>query len=51
MKISGELREYAQQHKIDSSENALQQGMQEMSEQFKQKGAEIYHPEEELSKV
>lgn len=51
MKISGELRDYAQRNKIGDSTAALQQGMQEMSEHFKQKGAEIYHAEDDLSKV
>lgn len=47
MKISGELQEYARKNKLDE-EHALQEGMHEMSEQFKQKGAEIYHQEGEL---
>lgn len=47
MKISGELQEYARKNKLDE-ETALLEGMQDMSEQFKQKGAEIYHTEEEL---
>ena len=49
MKISTELREYAKEHQIGDEEAALQAGMQQMSEEFKQRGAEIYHTEEELA--
>ena len=48
MKISGELREYAREHQLPDEQAAAQQGMQEMSEQFREKGAEIYHAEGEL---
>ena len=48
MKISGELQEYAKNNRLDE-ESALHEGMQEMSQQFKQKGAEIYHTEEGLA--
>jgi len=48
MKISGELREYAQKNQIADEGEALREGMQDMSQQFKQRGAEIYHKEGEL---
>lgn len=47
MKISGELQEYAKKNQVND-EQALHEGMQEMSEEFKKKGAEIYHFDEEL---
>lgn len=47
MRISGELQEYARKNKLDEGA-ALQEGMQEMSQQFKERGAEIYHKEGEL---
>lgn len=47
MKISGELQEYARKNKLDEG-SALQEGMHEMSQHFKEKGAEIYHKEGEL---
>ncbi len=47
MKISGELQEYARKNQLDEG-SALQEGMLEMSQQFKEKGAEIYHKEGEL---
>lgn len=43
MSITQELREYAQQHNVDEEE-AIHTGMQEMSEVFKEKGAEVYQP-------
>ena len=43
MSITQELREYAQEHNVDEEE-AMQTGMQEMSEVFKEKGAEVYEP-------
>ncbi|KAK9800197.1 hypothetical protein WJX73_007809 [Symbiochloris irregularis] len=45
MQISQELRTYAQEKNIDSAQNAQQAGMKEMSEAFKELGAEIYHEE------
>jgi phosphomethylpyrimidine synthase len=41
MKITQDLRDYAAQKELDE-QTALQEGMKEMSEQFKQAGAEIY---------
>ena len=43
MSITQELREYAQEHNVDE-EDAMHTGMQEMSEEFKKKGAEVYQP-------
>ena len=41
MQISHELREYAAEHQEDANA-AAQRGMAEMSELFKEKGAEVY---------
>jgi phosphomethylpyrimidine synthase len=41
MKISAEVREYADELGTDV-ETAKQQGMDEMSEKFKQMGSEVY---------
>lgn len=41
MQISQELREYAREHEV-AEEQALDVGMAEMSDVFKQQGAEIY---------
>ncbi len=41
MKISQEVREYAAKKEIDS-QKALQEGMQEKAEEFKEKGSEVY---------
>jgi phosphomethylpyrimidine synthase len=41
MKITQDVRDYAAQIELDESA-ALAAGMQEMSEQFKQAGAELY---------
>ena len=41
MQITQELREYAKQHEVEEQQ-ALDVGMQEMSDVFKQQGAEIY---------
>ena len=43
MSITQELREYAQEHNVNEEE-AMHTGMQEMSEVFKEKGAEVYQP-------
>jgi len=48
MKISTELREYARENQITDEGVALKEGMQDMSQQFKERGAEIYHKEGEL---
>jgi len=41
MKITQDVRDYAEQLGVDEKE-ALDQGMAEMSQTFKDKGAEIY---------
>jgi phosphomethylpyrimidine synthase len=41
MKITEEVRQYAAAHGL-SEEEALQQGLKERSEEFKQSGSEIY---------
>ncbi|MHA7056607.1 phosphomethylpyrimidine synthase ThiC [Aquimarina sp. M1] len=41
MKISQEVRDYAAQKEIDN-QKALEEGMQEKAEEFKEKGSEVY---------
>ena len=41
MKITQDVRDYAAKKELDEAA-AVEAGMQEMSEQFKQAGAEIY---------
>lgn len=48
MQISHELREYAAEHNA-SEAAAAQQGMAEMSELFKEKGAEVYLEDPKVS--
>jgi len=43
MNITQELREYAKSVSNGDMEAAKESGMQEMSDVFKQKGAEVYH--------
>ncbi len=42
MKITQDVRDYAEQKKIDAAD-ALNKGMQEKAAEFRDKGAEIYH--------
>jgi phosphomethylpyrimidine synthase len=42
MKITQDVRDYAKEHGINP-EDALKEGMEEKSNQFKEKGSEIYH--------
>ncbi|SEH05553.1 Phosphomethylpyrimidine synthase [Candidatus Venteria ishoeyi] len=42
MKISRDVQEYAKNKGIKDIEVAVESGMQEKSEEFKQKGSEIY---------
>lgn len=42
MKITQDVRDYAAEHGLDV-ENAVQAGMEDMSEQFKGDGSDIYH--------
>ena len=44
MKITQDVREYADQQGINEVEVAFEKGMKEKSEQFKQQGASIYKP-------
>lgn len=41
MKITQDVRDYAEEHGIDS-EKAIEEGMQEMAETFKEKGGDVY---------
>lgn len=43
MKITQEVRDYAKENGLEKIEVAQEQGMQEMSEQFKDAGSKIYH--------
>ncbi len=42
MKITQDVRDYAKEHGIDDARAALQEGMKEKAEEFKDRGAEIY---------
>jgi phosphomethylpyrimidine synthase len=42
MKITQEVRAYAQAKGISDADAALEAGLQERSEQFKQSGGEVY---------
>ena len=43
MKITQDVRDYAQQKGLEEKQ-ALEEGLKEMSETFKEKGGEIYTP-------
>jgi phosphomethylpyrimidine synthase len=43
MKITQDVREFANQQNIQDVNAALEKGMQEKAEEFKQQGSEIYH--------
>ena len=43
MKISQEVRDFAAENEIDENNEVFQKGMAEKSEEFKEKGSEIYH--------
>ena len=43
MKISQEVRDYANDQQVESSSQDAEQGMAEMSEKFRETGSEIYH--------
>jgi len=43
MKISQDVRDYAEQQGLENMDDALQKGMDEMSKEFKEKGGEIYN--------
>ena len=42
MKISQEVRDFAAENEIDENNEIFQKGMSEKSEEFKEKGSEIY---------
>jgi phosphomethylpyrimidine synthase len=42
MEITQQIREYADEHGYDAGE-AIAQGMGQKSEEFRQRGGEIYH--------
>ena len=42
MKISQEVRDFAAENEIDDNNEVLKKGMEEKSEEFKEKGSEIY---------
>jgi phosphomethylpyrimidine synthase len=43
MKITQDVRDYAEQQGLDNVDDALEKGMDEMSKEFKEKGSEIYN--------
>jgi len=42
MKITQDVRDYAKEHGLDSTE-AIEKGMEEQSEEFTRQGSKIYH--------
>jgi phosphomethylpyrimidine synthase len=42
MKITQDVRDYAEAHRLDSLEAAIEEGMQEKAQEFLKEGAEIY---------
>ncbi|WP_018405195.1 phosphomethylpyrimidine synthase ThiC [Marinobacter gelidimuriae] len=42
MKISQEVRDYATQHGLNGSQEAVMKGMEEQAEKFRQKGSKLY---------
>ncbi|MCC5858613.1 MAG: phosphomethylpyrimidine synthase ThiC [Ectothiorhodospiraceae bacterium] len=45
MKITQDVRAYAEQHGLDSVEQAREKGMQEKAVEFRRRGNELYQPE------
>ncbi|MBE9562970.1 MAG: phosphomethylpyrimidine synthase ThiC, partial [Proteobacteria bacterium] len=43
MKITQDVRDYAEQNKIDNVDVAMEAGLKEKAEEFKEKGSKIYH--------
>ena len=43
MKISQDVRDYADEQGLDNVDQAIEKGMEEMSKEFKEKGGEIYN--------
>ncbi|MFB6350872.1 MAG: phosphomethylpyrimidine synthase ThiC, partial [Bradymonadaceae bacterium] len=48
LKITDDIREYADEHGYEDAEEAAEAGMDEMAEEFRQKGGDIYQPEDEI---
>ncbi|MCB1775740.1 MAG: hypothetical protein KDI88_19160, partial [Gammaproteobacteria bacterium] len=44
MKITQDVRDYAASHKFKDIDVAVEEGMKEKAEQFRDQGAEIYKP-------
>jgi len=44
MKITQDVRDYAQAHRIDDTQSALEEGLKEKAEEFRREGSEIYKP-------
>jgi phosphomethylpyrimidine synthase len=44
MKITQDVREYAERRKLKDIDVAVEEGMKEKAEEFRQQGAEIYKP-------
>ncbi|HYN77559.1 MAG TPA: hypothetical protein VES73_07190, partial [Lamprocystis sp. (in: g-proteobacteria)] len=42
MKITQDVRDYAQAHRLDTVEIAIEEGMKEKAEEFLKEGARIY---------
>ncbi len=43
MKITQEVRDFAEENNLNGDREAIEKGMEEMSKTFKEKGSEIYH--------
>ena len=43
MKITQDVRDYAKNHGIDDVQRALEDGMHEKAEEFREKGGELYN--------
>lgn len=43
MKITQEVREYAANQRIDAVDVAVEDGMREQAERFRQEGSQLYH--------
>ena len=42
MKISQEVRDYANEHGLNGDQEAVMKGMEEQAEKFRNKGSELY---------